>query len=190
MIPLEDVRARAERALGEMEAEDRAAPPHGMEARPDVRRSLVAEERLRTALRDQVTLTLQLMAKSVARLESWRELRARSASAIDMQERRAATALSDAERDAWRLGARWLRGEVGGEEPGGVIAMRRELHADRLPQLPAIDEMIAKAEADLSAHVQRLIGALDAWDRRPVTGTMTAGLPPVQMSAVGRVIAR
>lgn len=176
MGTLDDLRARIERTLAEMDAEAASAPAPGQEPRPDVRHALIAAARLRTAWRDEVSITRQLMVKGAARLLQAGDLRAVVLDKVADCEARAARAPEHSEEArAWTRAGRYLLSGEDHEVPGGVIALCRELHIGSLPSLPTIDDQLADAEARLAPHLARLRVALDTWDARAtVHGDPTA----------------
>jgi hypothetical protein len=134
-----------------------------MEPRPAVRAQSAERLRVLTAQADEIRITQQLVSKGSARVHRERETVAAVQRGIATCDGRAATANErNGERDAWRLGARHLRGEVRGSEvPGAVVALCREWKIDRLPPLPSANEQLARAEADVAPHVERLRRALE-----------------------------
>ena len=190
METLDEVRARVERIVRDILAEREALPDIGMEARPTVRAQLAERLRLLSEYQAAIGSGQTVVLKVAARVEDCREGRATSLSASDIQERRAASASTAAERDAWMLGARWLRGEVGGSEiPGGVVAMRTELGIERLQPVPNIDAELEQQEAALAVATAALVSHLDAWDRERgvVAATVRADLAPMESSIVATV---
>lgn len=189
METLEEVRARVERIVREILEERAALPDAGMEPRPAVRAQLAERGRLLSAYQAAIGGGHSIVLKVAKRVQDCREGRATSLSASDIQERRSASASSAAERDAWMLGAQWLRGEVGGSEvPGGVIAMRAELGVDRLQPVPNIDAELERLEADLAGHVARVVREMDAWAASTkVTASISADLPALESDATATV---
>jgi hypothetical protein len=113
--------------------------------------------------------------------------RARVVGVIDEVRRRAPLERTHGGSEAWNLAADWLSGKVGGEVPGGVIAMRKELGVERLRPLPVLDDLLARTEADLAQHLARLSAELDAWDNRVVRGSIDAELPALESEIVATV---
>ncbi|MDP3720026.1 MAG: hypothetical protein Q8T13_19870 [Acidobacteriota bacterium] len=178
---MDELRARVERIVGEMTEVKSAWPDIGMEPRPKVRQQLAEEWRVLCDRIGTINREWTTAAKGTARIDRLRSERARSIGAIDVMERRSETA-PERERDHWRGGACYLRGEgTDYELPGAVKAMCKELGVDRLPPLRMCDEMLAQAEADLAPHVARLQTELDAWDSRCRTAS------PIGSSATTRV---
>jgi len=179
METLDALRARVEGAVRAILQERASAPDPGMEPRPVVRQQLAERRRLLSAYQAAIGGGHSIVLKVAARADDARDRRGRAASASDIMARRAAAAATAAERDAWMLGARWLRGEVGGSEvPGGVIAMRAELGVERLQPVPNIAAELERLEADLAQHVARLQSELDGWERRRGHGGLGAAALP------------
>lgn len=158
----------------------------GMEPVPRLRQEKAERLRLLSAEAADISITQQLVAKGSARVDRERATVAAVQRGIAECETRAATANErNGEMAAWRLGARWLRGEVGGSEgaPGAVVALCREWNIGRMPPLPDAEQQLAREQADAAPHIERLRLALAKWERPVVRGSIDATLPAMEMSA-------
>jgi len=189
METLDELRTRVERSLRQIAAIAAAAPDPDREPVPFVRRELIMAARLRTALRNDISLGSQVLTKAARRVEKQRDTHALILRMVATCKERAATADAyNGEQQAWLLGPQYLGGEVTGDVPGAVIALCREHGINHVPPLPTCDEMLAQAEADLKPVVERLQSALDKWDATVrVTGTSHAVLPAPEGHAVAHV---
>jgi hypothetical protein len=189
-MELNELRERIERTLREKADERSAWPDIGMEPRPTVRQQEGERRRVFDARLASLSSGGSVLAKLAARVDDARGRRAQSAASIDEMRRRAETERTHGGSEAWKLGADWLSGTVGGEAPGGVIAMSNELGVRRLHPLPLIDDELDKLQADVAEHAARLQAELDAWDGKAVHASVDATLPAFESSGTARVTNR
>ena len=191
---LQELRARIERTLVASTEERAARPDLDLEAMaPAVRRQRARENEVSDERHASLRSGDAVLSKLMARMEDAQRRRGVSVVAIEEQARLSERPFTHAECEAWKLGADWLSGKVGGSEvPGGVIAMAAKLGVGRLQPLQVIDDELAKLEADIAPLAERLHGEMDAWDRERgvVAATVRADLPPMESRITARVINR
>jgi hypothetical protein len=150
-----------------------------MQPVPAVRAQKAERLRVLSAEEDEIRITQLLVSKGSVRVGRERDTVAAVERAIATCAERATTA-NERERDAWLLGERHLRDGSGHEIPGAIVALCREWKVDRLPPLPNAQEQLARAEADLAPHAERLRAAVERWDRPVVHVAIDATLPAVE----------
>ena len=185
---LDELCATIVRTLHSKSAVRAAWPDLDMEAMaPALRRQEVAARQVFDARLATLSSGLAVLSKLKARIDDAQDRRAHSVRSIDEMRRRAETERSHGGSEAWRLGADWLSGKVGGGDmPGGVIAMTTEI-GSRLQPLQVIDDELAKLQSDIAPHVTRLQAELDAW---VVRGSIDAVLPAMESHIDATVTAR
>ena len=163
-----------------------AWPDLDMEAMPPaLRRQEVAARQVFDERLAILNSGLAVLSKLRARIDDADDRRAHSVRSIDEMRTRAETDRTHGGSEAWKLGADWLSGRVGGgDAPGGVIAMAAEIGVRRLQPLHVINEELAKLHADVAPHVARLQAELDAW---VVHGSVDASLPAMESEIVASV---
>lgn len=191
MIDMNVLRARVEKAVREIHTQREASPDPNMEGRPAVRAQQAEQRRILSERHHAIGTAHTSVLRFTERIAQWQDARALTVRACADFEA-AAAALPDGDvKRAYAHGSRCLTGEAGDSGvPGAVIAWCREHGVDRLTSLPAIDEQVAQAEADLAPHLDRLQVELSAWEayaREVMTATVRADLPKVDMHAEASV---
>lgn len=184
-----DLTAWVEDAVRRILARREGLGDPGMEPRRTVEHQMREAHRLLSEYQAAIGGGHSAVLKASASVERWRSERAQVVGIIGEWHRLSETARTQAERDAYKLGADWLRGDVSTYElPGAVVMKRKELPNSRVLPLPTIDGELAKLEADLARHVEKLRSELDGFDRWAVNATVSADVPAIQseMSATVR----